>query len=174
IKAWIGESITPWLELALATPVVVWAAIPFFERGWQSILNRSPNMWTLIAMGVGTAWLYSVVATLFPGIFPASFREHGGQVPVYFEAAAVIVTLVFVGQVLELRARERTGSAIRALLDLAPKTARRIADDGSETDIPLDQVTVGDRLRIRPGESVPVDGVVVEGRSSVDESMITG
>src|SRR5690606_35438451 len=131
-------------------------------------------MWTLIAMGVGTAWLYSVVATLFPGIFPASFREHGGQVPVYFEAAAVIVTLVFVGQVLELRARERTGSAICALLDLAPKTARRIADDGSETDIPLDQVTVGDRLRIRPGESVPVDGVVVEGRSSVDESMITG
>jgi len=174
LDRWIGESVKPWLELALATPVVVWAAIPFFERGWQSILNRSPNMWTLIAIGVGTSYVYSVVATLFPDLFPHSFRGHGGSVPVYFEAAAVIVTLVFVGQVLELKARERTGSAIRALLDLAPKTARRIGADGSEADVPLDAVQAGDRLRIRPGESIPVDGVVVEGRSSVDESMITG
>jgi Cu+-exporting ATPase len=173
-RDWIGERTAIWIELALATPVVLWAAIPFFERGWQSILNRSPNMWTLIAIGVGAAYLYSVVATLFPGLFPHSFRGHGGAVPVYFEAAAVIVALVFVGQVLELKARERTGSAIRALLDLAPKTARRIATDGSEADVPLDQVKRGDRLRIRPGESIPVDGVVVEGRSSVDESMITG
>ena len=174
VQRWIGEGVAPWVELALATPVVVWAAIPFFERGWHSILNRSPNMWTLIAIGVGTAYVYSVVATLFPDLFPHSFREHGGRVPVYFEAAAVIVTLVFVGQVLELKARERTGSAIRALLDLAPKTARRIAADGSEADVPLDQVHAGDRLRIRPGDSVPVDGVVLEGHSSVDESMITG
>lgn len=174
IKQWIGESLAPWIELALATPVILWAAIPFFERGWQSIVNRSPNMWTLISIGVGTAYAYSVVATLFPDAFPHSFREHGGAVPVYFEAAAVIVTLVFLGQVLELKARERTGSAIRALLDLAPKTARRIADDGSEADIPLDQVQAGDRLRVRPGDSVPVDGVVVDGHSSVDESMITG
>src|SRR5690606_15454645 len=142
--------------------------------GWQSILNRSPNMWTLISLGVGAAYLYSVVATLFPDNFPHSFRGHGGTVPVYFEAAAVIVTLVFLGQVLELRARERTGSAIRALLDLAPKTARRIAEDGTESDVPLDEVKSGDRLRVRPGDAVPVDGVVVEGRSSVDESMITG
>ena len=173
-REWIGERTAIWIELALATPVVLWAAIPFFERGWQSILNRSPNMWTLIAIGVGAAYLYSVVATLFPDVFPESFRGHGGTVPVYFEAAAVIVALVFVGQVLELKARERTGSAIRALLDLAPKTARRIGADGSEADVPLDQVKPGDRLRIRPGESIPVDGVVVEGRSSVDESMITG
>ena len=171
---WIGGGALPWIELALATPVVLWAAIPFFERGWHSILNRSPNMWTLIAIGVGTAYVYSVVATIFPDLFPHSFREHGGRVPVYFEAAAVIVTLVFVGQVLELKARERTGSAIRALLDLAPKTARRIGPDGSEADVPLDEVKAGDRLRIRPGDSVPVDGIVLEGRSSVDESMITG
>jgi P-type Cu+ transporter len=131
-------------------------------------------MWTLISIGVGTAYVYSVVATLFPEFFPHSFREHGGRVPVYFEAAAVIVTLVFVGQVLELKARERTGSAIRALLDLAPKTARRIGEDGSETDVPLAEVRTGDRLRIRPGDSVPVDGIVVEGHSSIDESMITG
>ena len=173
-REWIGERMAVWLELILATPVVVWAAIPFFVRGYESILNRSPNMWTLISIGVGTAYLYSVVATLFPGIFPHQFRGHGGTVPVYFEAAAVIVALVFLGQVLELRARERTGSAIRALLDLAPKTARRIGADGSETDVPLEDVQSGDRLRIRPGESVPVDGLVVEGRSSVDESMITG
>jgi Cu+-exporting ATPase len=174
IRDWIGERAAAWLELVLATPVVLWAAIPFFRRGWASIVNRSPNMWTLIAIGVGAAYSYSVIATLFPDIFPHQFRGHGGSVPVYFEASAVIVALVFLGQVLELRARERTGSAIRALLDLAPKTARRIDKDGAETDIPLDQVMVGDRLRIRPGESVPVDGSVAEGRSSVDESMITG
>ncbi|MCB1417407.1 MAG: HAD-IC family P-type ATPase, partial [Nitratireductor sp.] len=145
-----------------------------FHRGWESIVNRSPNMWTLISIGVGTAYVYSVVAALFPGIFPHQFRGHGDLVPVYFEASAVIVALVFLGQVLELKARERTGSAIRALLNLAPKTARRIAGDGTETDVPLDEVAAGDRLRIRPGESVPVDATVLEGRSSVDESMITG
>ncbi|MCC0044441.1 MAG: heavy metal translocating P-type ATPase [Brucellaceae bacterium] len=173
-REWIGENVAVWLELVLATPVVLWAAIPFFERGWQSIVNRSPNMWTLIGIGVGAAYGYSVVATLFPDVFPHQFRGHGGAVPVYFEASAVIVALVFLGQVLELRARERTGSAIRALLDLAPKTARRVAEDGSEAEVPLDEVQTGDRLRVRPGDSVPVDGVVVEGRSSVDESMITG
>ncbi len=174
IRDWIGERTAVWLEFALATPVVLWAAKPFFKRGWASIVNRSPNMWTLIAIGVGAAYSYSVVATLFPGIFPHQFRGHGGGVPVYFEAAAVIVALVFLGQVLELRARERTGSAIRALLDLAPKTARRIGADGSETDVPLDQVVKGDLLRVRPGDSLPVDGVVTQGRSSIDESMITG
>lgn len=174
IREWIGEQRTVWLEFILATPVVLWAALPFFKRGVDSFKNRSPNMWTLIMIGVGAAYLYSVVAILFPDIFPHSFRGHGGSVPVYFEAAAVIVTLVFLGQVLELRARERTGSAIRALLDLAPKTARRIAADGSEADVPLDEVQTGDKLRIRPGDSVPVDGIVVEGRSSVDEAMITG
>ncbi|UCA46404.1 heavy metal translocating P-type ATPase [Pseudochrobactrum sp. XF203] len=174
IREWIGEQRTVWLEFILATPVVLWAALPFFKRGVDSFKNRSPNMWTLIMIGVGAAYLYSVVAILFPDMFPHSFRGHGGSVPVYFEAAAVIVTLVFLGQVLELRARERTGSAIRALLDLAPKTARRIATDGSEADVPLDEVQAGDKLRIRPGDSVPVDGIVVEGRSSVDEAMITG
>ncbi len=174
IREWIGEQSTVWLEFILATPVVLWAALPFFKRGVDSFKNRSPNMWTLIMIGVGAAYLYSVVAILFPDMFPHSFRGHGGSVPVYFEAAAVIVTLVFLGQVLELRARERTGSAIRALLDLAPKTARRIAADGSEADVPLDEVQTGDKLRIRPGDSVPVDGIVVEGRSSVDEAMITG
>ncbi|SMH26655.1 heavy metal translocating P-type ATPase [Mesorhizobium australicum] len=173
-RDWIGEHVAAWIELVLATPVVLWAALPFFHRGYESIVNRSPNMWTLISIGVGTAYVYSVVATLFPGIFPHQFRGHGGTVPVYFEAAAVIVALVFLGQVLELRARQRTGSAIRALLDLAPKTARRIAQDGSETDVPLDEVISGDRLRVRPGDSVPVDGTVLEGRSSIDESMITG
>ena len=173
-RDWIGEHAAAWIELVLATPVVLWAALPFFHRGYESIVNRSPNMWTLISIGVGTAYVYSVVATLFPGIFPHQFRGHGGTVPVYFEAAAVIVALVFLGQVLELRARERTGSAIRALLDLAPKTARRIAQDGSESDVPLDEVISGDRLRVRPGDSVPVDGTVLEGRSSIDESMITG
>ncbi|CDX50417.1 Copper-transporting P-type ATPase [Mesorhizobium plurifarium] len=163
-----------WAELALASPVVLWAAFPFFHRGWESILNRSPNMWTLISLGVGAAYLYSVVAALFPDIFPHQFRGHDGAVPVYFEAAAVIVALVFLGQVLELRARERTGSAIRALLDLAPKTARLIGADGSENDVPLDHVKTGDRLRIRPGDAVPVDGIVLEGRSAIDESMITG
>ncbi|CDX42909.1 Copper-transporting P-type ATPase [Mesorhizobium sp. ORS 3359] len=163
-----------WVELALASPVVLWAAFPFFHRGWESIVNRSPNMWTLISLGVGAAYLYSVVAALFPDIFPHQFRGHDGAVPVYFEAAAVIVALVFLGQVLELRARERTGSAIRALLDLAPKTARLIGADGSEKDVPLDSVQTGDRLRIRPGDAVPVDGIVLEGRSAIDESMITG
>jgi len=163
-----------WIELALATPVVLWAAFPFFHRGWESILNRSPNMWTLISLGVGAAYLFSLVATLFPDVFPHQFRGHDGAVPVYFEAAAVIVALVFLGQVLELRARERTGSAIRALLDLAPKTARLIGANGSEKDVPLDGVKTGDRLRIRPGDAVPVDGIVLEGRSAIDESMITG
>lgn len=163
-----------WVELALASPVVLWAAFPFFHRGWESVVNRSPNMWTLISLGVGAAYLYSVVAALFPDIFPHQFRGHDGAVPVYFEAAAVIVALVFLGQVLELRARERTGSAIRALLDLAPKTARLIGADGSEKDVPLDSVQTGDRLRIRPGDAVPVDGTVLEGRSAIDESMITG
>lgn len=174
IREWIGEQVTVWVELILATPVILWAAIPFFKRAWSSVVNRSPNMWTLIGIGVGAAYGYSVVATFFPGIFPDTFRGHSGTVAVYFEAAAVIVTLVFLGQVLELRARERTGSAIRALLDLAPKTARRINTDGSETDVPLDEVQSGDRLRIRPGDSVPVDGVVIDGRSAIDESMITG
>ena len=173
-RDWIGERLAVWIELALATPVVLWAAIPFFHRGWESILNRSPNMWTLISIGVGAAYLYSLVATLFPDLFPHQFRGHGDTVPVYFEAAAVIVALVFLGQVLELKARERTGSAIRALLDLAPKTARRIAADGSEADVALEEVQAGDMLRVRPGESVPVDGTVTEGRSSVDESMISG
>ncbi|RJG43920.1 heavy metal translocating P-type ATPase [Mesorhizobium sp. DCY119] len=174
VRDWFGEKLAVWIELALATPVVLWAALPFFHRGWESILNRSPNMWTLISLGVGAAYLYSVVATLFPDAFPHTFRGHGGAVPVYFEAAAVIVALVFLGQVLELKARERTGSAIRALLDLAPKTARLISADGSEADVPLEEVKAGDRLRVRPGDSVPVDGSVVEGRSSIDESMITG
>jgi len=173
-QAFVDERTMVWLELALASPVVLWAAFPFFHRGWDSLVNRSPNMWTLISLGVGAAYLYSVVATLFPDIFPHQFRGHGGTVPVYFEAAAVIVALVFLGQVLELRAREKTGSAIRALLDLAPKTARLLGVDGSETDVPLDAVKAGDRLRIRPGDAVPVDGIVLEGRSSVDESMISG
>ncbi|MVA96301.1 heavy metal translocating P-type ATPase [Nitratireductor sp. CAU 1489] len=174
VREWLGSRLAVWTELVLATPVVLWAAVPFFVRGYQSIVNRSPNMWTLISIGVGTAYLYSVVATLFPDLFPHQFRSHGGAVPVYFEAAAVIVALIFVGQVLELRARERTGSAIRALLDLAPKTARRIDVDGNEEDVSLEVVVEGDRLRVRPGDSVPVDGSVLKGRSSIDESMITG
>jgi len=174
IRTWLGERTTILLELVLATPVVLWAAIPFFKRGWSSILNRSPNMWTLIMLGVGAAFGYSIVAALAPSVFPESFRDAEGNVPVYFEAAAVIVTLIFLGQLLELRARERTGSAIRALLDLAPKTARRINADGSERDVPIENILEGDRLRVRPGESVPVDGIVLEGRSALDESMITG
>jgi len=174
IREWIGEQRTIFLELLLATPVVVWAAQPFFKRGWSSFLNRSLNMWTLIMLGVGAAYLYSVVATLTPESYPESFRTEAGVVPVYFEAAAVIVALVFLGQVLELRAREQTGSAIRSLLDLAPKMARRINADGSERDVPLENILTGDRLRVRPGESVPVDGIVEDGHSSVDESMISG
>ncbi|MGH9702304.1 MAG: heavy metal-binding domain-containing protein, partial [Candidatus Acidiferrales bacterium] len=163
-----------WIQFVLATPVVLWGGWPFFERGWQSIVNRSPNMFTLIAIGTGTAYLDSVVATVLPGIFPASFRDPAGRVEVYFEAAAVITTLVLLGQVLELRARSQTSSAIRGLLGLAPKTARRLEPGGTESDVPLDQVHPGDRLRVRPGEKIPVDGVVLEGSSSVDESMLTG
>lgn len=174
VRDWLGEPLATWAELALATPVVLWAALPFFRRAWASVVNRSPNMWTLIGLGVGTAYIYSLVATVAPGIFPHTFRGHGGAVPVYFEAAAVIVALVFVGQVLELKARERTGSAIRALLDLAPKTARRIGSDGVEADVPVDDIVVGDHLRVRPGERVPVDGTVSEGQSTIDESMLTG
>jgi Cu+-exporting ATPase len=163
-----------YVQLALATPVVLWASRPFFERGWESIVNRSPNMFTLIALGVGTAYLYSLVAALFPRWLPQSARGHSGQPDVYFEAAAVIATLVLLGQVLELRARSRTGAAIRSLLQLTPETARRVAPNGQEEDIPLEQVRAGDRLRIRPGDRVPVDGFVIEGVSSVDESMISG
>jgi Cu+-exporting ATPase len=163
-----------WLEFGLATPVIVWGGWPFFVRGWQSVVTRNLNMFTLIALGVGVAYLYSVVGTLLPDIFPSSFRNDLGEVGVYFEAAAVIVTLVLLGQVMELRARSQTSAAIKALLGLAPKTARRLEADGTEKDVPLDQVQPGDRLRVRPGEKVPVDGVVVEGTSSVDESMITG
>ncbi|MCA1492048.1 copper-translocating P-type ATPase [Ensifer sp. NBAIM29] len=170
----LGPQVSNWLQLVFATPVVLWAGAPFFERAWQSILTRKLNMFTLIAMGTGVAWAYSVVATVAPGLFPATFRSDEGTVAVYFEAAAVITVLVLLGQVLELRAREQTGGAIRALLDLAPKTARRIGSDGADEDVPLEAVAVGDRLRVRPGEKVPVDGTLVEGRSSVDESMVTG
>jgi len=163
-----------WVQFALATPVVIWGGWPFFVRGWQSIVNRSLNMFTLIGLGVSVAYVFSVIAKLFPEIFPPSFRDPSGNVPVYFEAAAAIATLVLLGQVLELRARSQTGAAIKALLGLAPETARRIREDGSEEDVPLDQVQVGDRLRVRPGEKVPVDGIVIEGSSSVDESMVTG
>ncbi len=163
-----------WIELALATPVVLWGAWPFFVRAWQSVVNRSLNMFTLIGVGVGVAYLFSVIAKLFPEIFPQSFRDSMGNVPVYFEAAAVITTLVLLGQVLELRARSRTGAAIKALLGLAPKTARRVGADGSDEDVVLEQVNVGDKLRVRPGEKIPVDGVIIEGRSAVDESMISG
>jgi len=162
------------IEFALATPVVLWCALPFFVRGWQSIMHRSLNMFTLISLGTGSAYLYSVFATIIPQIFPASFRGVGGQIDVYFEPAAVIVALVLLGQVLELRARSQTSGAIRALLGLAPKTAKRLDDQGGEADVPLDQVQVGDRLRVRPGEKIPVDGIVLEGHSSVDESMISG
>jgi Cu+-exporting ATPase len=164
----------PWLELLLATPVVLWGGWPFFQRGWASVVNRSTNMFTLIAMGTSVAYVYSVVATLFPQIFPASFRTMGDRPDVYFEAAAAIVTLVLLGQVLELRARSQTSSAIRALLDLSPKTARLTSESGAERDVPLEEVKPGDRLRVRPGEKIPVDGVVLEGLSTVDESMITG
>ncbi len=163
-----------WVQLAIATPVVLWAGWPFFVRGWRSVVTRNLNMFTLIAMGTGVAWLYSVVATLAPGIFPDAFRDHHGAVGVYFEAAAVITVLVLIGQVLELRAREHTSGAIKALLKLAPKTARRVADGGIESEVSLDSVVTSDRLRVRPGEKVPVDGEVLEGRSSLDESMVTG
>ncbi|KAB2941569.1 MAG: heavy metal translocating P-type ATPase [Hyphomicrobium sp.] len=169
----LSKTTSNWLQLALATPVVLWVGWPFFERGWQSLLTRNLNMFTLIAMGTGVAWVYSVIATLAPGIFPSAFRGPDGAVAVYFEAASVITVLVLLGQVLELRAREQTSGAIRALLDLAPKTARRV-QDGSDEEVPLDDVVVGDKLRVRPGEKVPVDGTLIEGRSSLDESMVTG
>ncbi len=170
----LPHGVRNFVELALATPVVLWGGFPFFVRAWQSVVNRSLNMFTLIGLGVGVAYVYSVVATVAPDLFPTSFRDEIGRVGVYYEAAAIIVTLVLLGQVLELRARGRTGAAIRALLGLAPKTARRLREDGGEEDVPLVDVRVGDRLRVRPGEKVPVDGLVVEGRSSVDESMVTG
>ena len=170
----LGKQTSNWLQLLLATPVVLWAGWPFFVRGLQSLLTRNLNMFTLIAMGTGVAWVYSVIATILPDIFPAAFRGPDGSVSVYFEAAAVITVLVLLGQVLELRAREKTSGAIRALLDLAPKTARRISGDGNDEEIAIDQIAVGDSLRVRPGEKVPVDGILIEGHVSLDESMVTG
>ena len=174
LDALISPRLLVWVQLIFGTPAVLWCGWPFFQRGWASIISRRLNMFTLIALGTGVAYAYSLIAALAPGIFPASFRDVDGQVPLYFEAAAVIVTLVLLGQVLELRARSQTSSAIRALLDLAPKRARRLREDGSDEDVPLEDVVPGDRLRVRPGEKVPVDGVVLEGHSAVDESMITG
>jgi Cu+-exporting ATPase len=173
VRHWLGHQLSVYVEFALATPIVLWAAQPFFRRGWDSVRNHSPNMWTLISLGVGAAYLYSLAATFVPRVFPAQY-SMGDGVATYYEAAVVIIALVFVGQVLELRARERTGDAIRALLDLAPKTARRILPDGTEYDAPLENIVEGDLLRVRPGDSVAVDGEVVDGHSSVDESMITG
>ncbi|MGY4310660.1 cation transport ATPase [Bradyrhizobium sp. USDA 4369] len=172
---WIDQTLSNWIQLVLATPAVLWAGWPFFVRGWQSVLTRNLNMFTLIAMGIGVAWVYSVAATVVPGVFPATFRGQDGAVAVYFEAAAVITVLVLLGQVLELRAREATSGAIKALLDLAPRTARRIRSDGmDEEEVQIAVLQPGDRLRVRPGEKVPVDGEIVEGRSSLDESMVTG
>ena len=171
---WIDPALSNWIQFVLATPVVLWAGWPFFVRGWQSLVTRNLNMFTLIAMGTGVAYVYSAVATLAPGIFPQAFRAHGGTVAVYFEAAGMITVLVLIGQVLELRAREATSGAIRALLGLAPKTAYRVTDDGSDEEVPLDAVQVGERLRVRPGDKVPVDGIMLEGHSSLDESMVTG
>ncbi|HKJ94218.1 MAG TPA: copper-translocating P-type ATPase, partial [Gammaproteobacteria bacterium] len=174
LESIIPRDVAEWLEFALATPVVLWSGWPFFVRGWRSVVTRNPNMFTLIALGVTVAYVFSAVGVIAPEIFPASFRDASGHVGVYFEAAAVIVTLVLIGQVMELRARTQTNAAIKSLLGLAPKTARRVEADGTEEDVPLEQVGIGDRLRVRPGEKVPVDGTVIEGRSSVDESMITG
>jgi heavy metal translocating P-type ATPase len=175
LQHWLGRQTSNVIQLVLATPVVVWAGWPFFERGWASLKTRNLNMFTLIAMGTGVAWVYSVVATFWPGLFPASMRDaHDGSVAVYFEAAAVITTLVLLGQVLELNARERTSGAIRALLDLSPKTARRIRPDGSDEDVRLEDIAAGDRLRVRPGEHIPADGEILEGRSAIDESLVTG
>ena len=171
---YVSMAASIWIQFAFATPIVLWCAWPFFQRAWASVLNRSPNMFTLIALGVGASYLYSLVATFAPALFPAGLRQHGGMIPVYYEAAAAVTVLVLLGQVLELRAREKTGGAIRALLKLAPKTARRLRADGTDEKVSLDQVHVGDRLRVRPGEAVPVDGSVTEGTSSVDESMVTG
>ncbi|MFH1342897.1 MAG: heavy metal translocating P-type ATPase [Pseudomonadota bacterium] len=171
---WVDPTLSNWIQLVFATPVVLWAGWPFFVRGWQSLLTRNLNMFTLIAVGTGVAYVYSLVGTLAPGLFPATFRGHGGAVAVYFESAAVITVLVLLGQVLELRAREATSGAIKALLQLAPKTARRIGDDGTDHEVEIDSLQVGDHLRVRPGEKVPVDGVILEGRSSLDESLVTG
>jgi P-type Cu+ transporter len=171
---WVDQTLSNWIQFVFATPVVLWAGWPFFVRGWQSLVTRNLNMFTLIAMGTGVAYLYSVIGTLTPQIFPTTFRDHGGAVAVYFEAAAVITVLVLLGQVLELRAREATSGAIKALLQLAPKTARRIGDDGHEHEVEIESLAVGDKLRVRPGEKVPVDGVILEGRSSLDESLVTG
>jgi P-type Cu+ transporter len=173
-RDWLGGQIANYLEMALATPVVLWAAKPIFERGWASLITRNFNMWTLIMLGVGSAYAYSVVATLLPGMFPHGLGGHDGGVAVYFEASSVIIALVFLGQILELRAREQTGDAIRSLIGLAPKTARRIQGDGTEFDAPVENILVGDRVRVRPGEAVPVDGIVEEGQSSLDESMLSG
>ncbi|MDX6498271.1 MAG: P-type Cu+ transporter [Blastocatellia bacterium] len=170
----ISMRVLGWIQFALATPVVLWGGWPFFVRGWQSLVNRSLNMFTLIGLGVSVAYVFSVVAKLFPEIFPPSFRDSMGEVPLYFEAAAAITTLVLLGQVLELRARSQTGAAIKALLGLAPKTARRVRENSSEEDVPLNEIQVGDRLRVRPGGKVPVDGVIIEGSSAVDESMVSG
>jgi P-type Cu+ transporter len=171
---YVSTAASMWIQFALATPIVLWCAWPFFQRAWASILNRSPNMFTLIALGISAAYVYSLAATFAPGAFPAGLHQHGGLIPVYYEPAAVITVLVLLGQVLELRVREKTGGAIRALLKLAPKTARRLRVDGTEEEVPLEHVHVGDRLRVRPGEAVPVDGPVTEGASAVDESMVTG
>jgi Cu+-exporting ATPase len=174
LPLWFTPTRSNWIQLLIATPVVLWAGWPFFERGWRSVVTRNLNMFTLIAMGTGVAWLYSIVATMWPGVFPAAFRGPDGAVGVYFEAAAAITVLVLLGQVLELRAREQTSGAIRALLDLAPKTARRVKEGGRDEDVSLDVIAVGDHLRVRPGEKVPVDGALVEGRSTIDESLVTG
>jgi P-type Cu+ transporter len=174
VQQFLSMRAVGWMELAFATPVVLWGGWPFFERGWASLVNRSLNMFTLIALGTGTAYVYSVAAVLFPHIFPASFQVMHGEVPVYFEAAASITTLVLLGQVLELRARSRTSAAIRALLKLSPKSARMVRGDGTEIDVPIEHIQPGDVLRVRPGEKVPVDGIVVDGRSSIDESLLTG
>lgn len=174
LHQWLGQQTSNWIQLVLATPVVLWAGWPFFQRGWASLKTRNLNMFTLIAMGTGVAWIFSIVGTLLPDVFPASMHRHDGSVAVYFEAAAVITVLVLLGQVMELRARERTSGAIRALLDLSPKKARRIKADDTDEDVSLDQVIVGDRLRVRPGERVPVDGEILDGRSAIDESMVTG
>ena len=171
---WVDQTLSNWIQLVFATPVVLWAGWPFFVRGWQSLMTRNLNMFTLIAMGTGVAYVYSVIGTVVPESFPATFRGHGGAVAVYFEAAAVITVLVLLGQVLELRAREATSGAIKALLELTPKTARRVGDDGADHEVQIDGLVVGDKLRVRPGEKVPVDGVILEGRSSLDESLVTG
>ena len=170
----VAPGLSSWIQFALSTPVVLWAGLPFFQRGWASVVNRSLNMFSLIALGTGTAYIYSVFATLAPGLFPEGFRDMGGSVPVYFEAAAVITVLVLLGQVLELRAREQTGGAIRALLNLTPKTAHRLKDGAADEEVALEDVQRGDKLRVRPGDSIPVDGEVLEGKSAVDESMVTG